>query len=116
MYKSLYKEVSADNTANTRETERAAFVRAISLLRAAQGQDPQGREAVEAIFFTNQLWCTLLEDLSKTDNGLPQELRASLISIGIWVLRRTEDIREGRTDDFAALIDVSQTICDGLGR
>ena len=42
------------------------------------------------------------------------DLRANLISIGLWLLRETEDIRQGRTNNFEGLIEVSQIIRDGI--
>lgn len=116
MYQSVYAEMAADTTASIRENERLAFERSISLLKAAQAEGRDSRMSIEALLFTNRLWSVLLEDLADEGNGLPDDLKASLISIGIWVLRRTEDIRQGRTGDFAALIDVSESIHKGLGR
>ncbi|RUU61172.1 flagellar biosynthesis regulator FlhF, partial [Mesorhizobium sp. M2C.T.Ca.TU.009.01.2.1] len=55
-----------------------------------------------------------VEDLGSSDNALPKELRANLISIGLWLLRETEDIRQGRTNNFEGLIEVSQIIRDGI--
>jgi flagellar biosynthesis regulator FlaF len=64
----------------------------------------------------NQQWTILLEDLADSGNGLPDSLKASLISIGIWMLKRTEEIRQGETEDFSALIEISENIRKGLGR
>lgn len=71
-------------------------------------------QAVEALHFTNRVWTALLEDLSSDENALPKELRANLISIGLWLLRETEDIRQGRSNNFDGLIEVSQIIRDGI--
>ena len=116
MYKSLYHEMAGDNSANGREQERRAFERSIELLETARRNGPRSREAIDALFFVNRLWATLLEDLSLDGNDLPESLKASLISIGIWVLRRVEDIRMGQSEDFSALIDVTRTISGGLSR
>jgi flagellar protein FlaF len=116
MYQTLYSDMAADTTASIRENERVAFARSIELLKAASLAGRGSRESVDALLFTNRLWSILLEDLADDANGLPDALKASLISIGIWVLRRTEDIRQGKTDDFAALIEVSESIHKGLGR
>ena len=79
---------------------------------AAVGHGSQ--EAVEALHFTNRVWSAFLEDLGSNDNALPKEIRANLISIGLWLLRETEDIRQGRTNNFEGLIEVSQIIRDGI--
>lgn len=116
MYQSIYSEMAAETTANIRDSERYAFERSIDLLRLAESKGHGSRESVEALLFLSRLWGILMEDLASPENGLPDALRASLISIGIWMLRRAEDVRQGKVKDFKALIDVSQTICDGLKR
>ena len=105
----------ADEAAvNIRADERRAFVRCIELLKLARDKGRGSRESIEALFFMTRLWTILLEDLAEEGNGLPDPLKASVISIGIWVLRRAEEIREGKIDDFSGLIEVSQSISNGL--
>lgn len=116
MYQSLYAEMAAETADHIRENERAAFERSIELLEKAKARGRGSRESVEALLFVNRLWSVLLEDLAAEGNDLPDTLKASLISIGIWILRRAEDIRQGRSEDFSALIDVSRTIRIGLER
>lgn len=116
MYQSLYSEMAAETTANIRDNERQAFEQSIALLKSAQMRGRGSRESVEALLYLSRLWSILLEDLVNPENGLPEELRASLISIGIWMLRRAEDIRLGKQEDFQALIEVSESICKGLIR
>lgn len=115
MYETTYMEMLEETTEQIWENERRAFDIAIELLKRAQRSGRGTRESVEALLFVNRLWTVLLEDLADQGNGLPESLRASLISIGIWVLRRSEDIRQGQVDDFSALIEVSETIRNGLG-
>ncbi len=71
-------------------------------------------EAIEALHFLNRVWTSLIEDLGSPENALPKELRANLISIGLWLLREAEDVRQGRSDNFDGLIEVSQIIRDGI--
>ena len=59
-------------------------------------------------------WTSFVEDLGSDENELPQELRANLISIGLWLLREAEEIRQGRSENFEGLIEVSQIIRDGI--
>lgn len=116
MYEATYMAMLEDTTEQIRENERRAFDTSIELLKRARATGRGTRDSMEALLFVNRLWTILLEDLADQGNGLPEELRASLISIGIWVLRRSDDIRQGRVDDFSALIEVSETIRNGLGR
>lgn len=116
MYQSIYSEMAAETTETIRNDERAAFEKSINMLLLAEKTGRGSRESLDALMFLSRLWGVLLEDLASPENGLPDTLRASLISIGIWMLRRAEDIRQGRENDFKALIDVSQSICRGLKR
>lgn len=106
--------MAEDTGAAIRENERLAFERCITLLKRAEAHGRGSRESVEALVFVNRLWTILLEDLSHPENGLPESLRAGLISVGIWILRQTERIRQGEADGFSSLIEVSQTISNGL--
>lgn len=114
MYKFYYNEVLDESPKQAREHERSALDKSIALLQAAQTKGPQSREAVEAVYFVRKLWGIFIEDLANPDNGLPQKLRADLVSVGLWMMRETEEIRHGRSSNFAGLIDVSRTISEGL--
>ena len=114
MYQQLYDEIAQDTSGQIRENEVRAFSHSINLLKKAKVAGNKSKEAVEALFFLNRLWTCLLEDLSSSGNGLPVELRGKLISIGIWMLKRAESIRQGDHSDFQPLIDISQNIYAGL--
>jgi flagellar protein FlaF len=55
-----------------------------------------------------------VEDLASPDNQLAEELRANLISIGIWIIKESERIRQRESDNFQGIIDISIIIRDGL--
>jgi flagellar protein FlaF len=116
MHRALYTEILEDAPADARERERQAIERSIELLNAAKKMGPASREANEALHYLDRLWSLLLDDLANAENRLPKELRASLISIGIWILREIDDLRSQRTQSFKGLIDISEIICKGLGR
>jgi flagellar protein FlaF len=114
MYQFSYADIQTDSVADAKDRERQLLSRSIDLLTAAAAVGPESLEAVEALHFTNRVWTTFVEDLGSNENALPKELRANLISIGLWVLRETEDIRQGRTNNFEGVIEVSQIIRDGI--
>lgn len=115
MYKFYYNEVLDESPKEARGNERSALDRSIALLEDAQKKGAQSRESIEAIYFVRKLWGIFIEDLAKPENELPEKLRADLVSIGLWVMRESEEIRQGRSTNFAGLIDVSRTISEGLG-
>ena len=114
MYTQSYREQLAASGAAGRDGERRALERSLVLLEAARAAGAGSPEAVAAVHATVRLWSVLVEDLALPGNGLPPELRAGLVSVGLWVLRRCEDIRQGRDTDFDGLIAVTATIRDGL--
>ncbi len=114
MYKFSYDETLNDSGSRQREHERMAIEQSIALLKSAEKAGPRSREAVDAIIFLNRLWSFFLEDLAKPENGLPDDVRAKLISIGIWVLKEAQAISNGKSQNFAAIIDISNVIAEGL--
>ncbi|MER8423809.1 flagellar biosynthesis regulator FlaF [Mesorhizobium sp. M0960] len=93
---------------------RQLLSRSIDMLLAAMAAGRDSLEAAEALHFTSRVWTAFVEDLRSGDSALPTELRANLISIGLWLLRETEDIRQGRTDNFEGLIEVAAIVRDGM--
>jgi len=114
MYQFSYADIQTDSVADAKDRERQLLTRSIDMLSAAAVAGQDSMEAIEALNFTNRVWTIFVEDLGSSDNALPKELRANLISIGLWLLREAEDIRQGRTNNFEGLIEVSQIIRDGI--
>jgi len=114
MYQFSYAEVLDETPKGARERERLAIAHSIELLEAAEQKGVRSREAIEAVLFVRRLWAVFIEDLAETDNDLPKALRADLISIGLWVIREAEQIRLEKSSNFRGIIEVSQSIRDGL--
>lgn len=114
MYQFSYAEIQTDSIADARDRERQLLDRSIDLLKAAQERGANSLQAIEAIHFTNRIWATFMEDLGSAENELPKDLRANLISIGLWLMREGEAIRQGRSTNFEGMIEVSQIIRDGI--
>jgi flagellar protein FlaF len=114
MYQFSYAEVQTDSVADAKDRERQLLSRSIDLLVTAKNKGAQSIETVQAIHYMNRVWTSFVEDLGSDDNELPHELRANLISIGLWLLREGEEVRQGRSDNFEGLIEVSQIIRDGI--
>lgn len=114
MYQFSYADIQTDSVADARDRERQLLDRSIDMLIKAGQAGTNSSEAIAALNFTNRVWTSLLDDLGNPENALPKELRANLISIGLWILREGEDLRQGRSDSFEGLIEVSQIIRDGI--
>lgn len=114
MYQFSYSEVQTDSVADARDRERQLLTRSIDMLAAAREKGPRSVQAAEAIHFLTRIWTVFIQDLGSVENELPGELRANLISIGLWLLREAEQVRQGNSENFEGLIEVSQIIRDGI--
>lgn len=114
MHNALYAEILEDDAREARDRERLALAQSIELMELAGAQGASATDKVKAITFSTKLWTVLVEDLADSGNGLPKELKASLISIGIWVLRELQSIRLEPDKPFDDAIAVSKAIRDGL--
>lgn len=114
MYKFSYEDVLEDLPQEARDRERRALDYSIELLKAAEESGVNSVEAAKALAFANKLWTILIEDLASPENDLPKELRAQIISIGIWILKEAERIRSGEVHSFSGIVSVSEAICEGL--
>lgn len=114
MFEFAYKDIVDDSPQAMRAQEARALDQVIDLLRAAVAAGPGSREVVNALYQLRRLWSIFLDDLNSPENGLPEALRAGIISIGIWVNKEIDRVRTGKTNDLSALIDINQIIRDGL--
>jgi flagellar protein FlaF len=115
MYQSKYNEFAEASQTDLRENERLAIERSIGLLRKAKERGVQSRETIEAVFYLQTLWVYFIEELGKKENALPEDIRAGLISVGLWLLKESENIRLEKSENFDGLIDISAIIRDSMG-
>ncbi|AQX31212.1 MULTISPECIES: flagellar biosynthesis regulator FlaF [Bartonella] len=114
MYQMRYEDVMEDDAMSARERERSLFDRCIKLFLDAKAKGPGSHEVNEAVQFARKLWIILIEDLGQAENALPPELKASLISIGFFILKEIQKLDEGKVADFDVLVEISESIRDGL--
>ncbi len=91
-----------------REQEADVFLRATGALRASRDAGPIPR--VRAIADNRRLWMTVVDLLRDPSNALPQDLRGSMVSVGLAVQREMD--RDAPDLDF--LISVNESIAAGL--
>ncbi|HEY7581142.1 MAG TPA: flagellar biosynthesis regulator FlaF [Acetobacteraceae bacterium] len=100
---------AATSHRSQREQEADVFRRASGALKAAaRGTDAIGR--IQAIADNRRLWITVADLMRDPANALPQELRASIVSIGVAVQREMD--RD--SPDFDFLIAINENIAAGL--
>ncbi len=114
MFRNAYKDIASDDFSTERANEAMALDHAIRLMKEGEEKGMKSVEAVKARHFIRRLWLYFLDDLTDPANGLPDALKAQLISIGIWVVRESDRIGEGEVKSFADLIGIMEIIRDGL--
>jgi flagellar protein FlaF len=111
---SSYDAVIEDSGAEARAREQRALSHGIDLLKRLQAGGLVPSEQIEALLYMRRLWTFFVQDLSSSRNGLPEKLRAELISIGFWIITEADRIREQKTTDVGELIAINAIIRDSL--
>jgi flagellar protein FlaF len=102
-----------DSGREARSREQQALNHGIKLLQKIQSGALDSSEETDALYIRN-LWTFFIQDLSNPRNGLPEQLRAQLISIGLWVIKEAERLREGQLSDVSDLVAINIVIRDSL--
>jgi flagellar biosynthesis activator protein FlaF len=84
-----------------------------ALMGAAETQALEIGARMDALDWNRRLWSVLAADCASDGNQLPAPLRASIISLSIWVNRHTSAIMRNEAE-FGPLIDVNKMIMQGL--
>jgi flagellar protein FlaF len=103
-----------DSGHEARVREYRALDHGIDLLRRMQGGELEPAEQTEALLYMRRLWTFFVQDLSSERNGLPETLRAQLISIGLWVIAEADRVRQEKSNDIDNLISINILIRDAL--
>ena len=114
MYQLAYTQIVDESSGELRAHERHAMDRTIELLTIARERGPGTVEEVDALYYVRRLWAIFMDDLGNPENELPKELRASLFSIGLWMLKEIDRVRTGATADLTPMIEINEIIRDGL--
>lgn len=114
MYRSTYDDVLQDSGLDARQREYRALSRGVELLHGLREQDTADASRNETLLYVRRMWTLFVEDLARAENGLPQELRANLISIGIWIIKESDRIRHTKVGDIDSLIAVNVAMRDAL--
>lgn len=105
---------AATSAESPRETEYRLFAQVTLALMEAAKRDPIEIGArVDALDWNRRVWSALGHDCSHPENGLPAPLRASIISLSIWVGKHTSAVIR-REEEIEPLIDVNRMIMQGL--
>lgn len=97
-----------------RRTELRLFAEITGALEAAWASGGRGAALMPELHRNRELWSTLAADCGAPGNALPEALRASIISLALWVDRFTSDVVAGR-EPLEPLLEVNRAVMEGLG-
>ncbi|WP_027556653.1 flagellar biosynthesis regulator FlaF [Bradyrhizobium sp. Cp5.3] len=109
-----YEAVVEDSGHEARGRERRALSLGIDQLERLQGGRFSIEDLVQSLLYVRRLWTIFIEDLAHPENGLPEQLRADIISIGVWVVKESDRLREEKSNDVMQLIEINRLIRDAL--
>ncbi|WP_417485454.1 flagellar biosynthesis regulator FlaF [Maricaulis salignorans] len=97
-----------------RSTEYRLFAQVTrALMQASETDQIEISSRIDALDWNRRLWSNLGADCASTENKLPEQLRASIISLSLFVSKYTSQVMRG-TGEFEVLIDLNRTIMQGL--
>ena len=108
-----YQQAS-QRTENPRDAEYRLFGQVTrALLEAAQTPVEDIRTRMDALDWNRRMWSALATDCSSDANSLPEQVRAYIISLSIWVNKHTSAVMR-REEEIEPLIDINKMIMQGL--
>jgi flagellar biosynthesis activator protein FlaF len=100
-------------TENPRETEYRLFGQVTGALISAQRDGLTGGPLAETVDWNRRMWRALAADCLDDRNGLPEDIRANIVSLSLFVTRYSKEVtRKGAT--LEPLININRTIMQGL--
>ncbi|GHF29545.1 flagellar biosynthesis regulatory protein FlaF [Kordiimonas sediminis] len=107
-----YQKTQQQNE-DPRQTEYRLFAQVTKALMDA-GENPKNiTQLADALDWNRRMWSTFSTDCGMEGNGLPPQLRASIVSLSIWVSKHSSLVMRGE-ESIQDLININKTIMEGL--
>lgn len=105
---------TAASSESPRDAEYRLFTQVTRALMDAAARDVSEIGArMEALDWNRRMWSALATDCAAPGNQLPPPLRASLISLSIWVGKHTSAVMR-REEEIEPLVEINRMIMQGL--
>ncbi|MCD2317066.1 flagellar biosynthesis regulator FlaF [Sphingomonas sp. IC-11] len=98
---------------NPRATEFRLMSQITGDMMQARDEGLSGAGLVPVLHRNREIWGVFSSACGAPGNELPDQLRAAIISIALWVDRFTSDVIAGR-ESIDELIEVNRSITEGL--
>ena len=96
-----------------RQTEYRLFTEVTRALINARDHGKKDQVMFHALDWNRRMWSTLAADCGIEGNGLPDTLRAGIISLSIWVSKYSSQVVRNN-EPIDPLIDINRTVMEGL--
>ncbi|MBL4836922.1 MAG: flagellar biosynthesis regulator FlaF [Kordiimonadaceae bacterium] len=95
------------------QVEYRLFAQVTNTLMRIKERGIRDNDMVKALDWNRRMWSVFSSDCGAEGNALPDQLRASIISLSIWVSKHSSAVMRG-TEDIGDLISINRTIMEGL--
>jgi flagellar protein FlaF len=95
------------------QIEYRLFAQVTNALIEARDKQFRGAALVKALDWNRRMWSVFSSDCGTKGNGLPDNLRAGIISLSIWVSKHSSGVARG-DENIDDLININRTIMEGL--
>ena len=104
------------NTLNQVELESRALIRTASALNLIkENWEARKSELDEALEKNRKLWTIIVSAMQEQNCPQPQEVRANIINLGVFIFKRTVSIMvDPKPESLGVLIDINMNIAKGL--
>ena len=100
---------------NKREMDAAAFSQAAYVLGQARQKVDDTEMGERALKYNQLLWSIIQADVAEKDNALPEELKANLMSLSIFVDKQTSKGLTNPNEELCdSLTNINLNIAEGL--
>jgi flagellar protein FlaF len=96
-----------------RHTEFRLVTQITGEMIAAHEAGLTGSALMQTLHRNREMWGTFASACGTPGNGLPNDLRASIISLALWIDRFTSDVVGGR-EPLDELIGINRLLLEGL--
>lgn len=114
---SAYQDIERE-TLSGRELEASVLTKAAARLQSVQAQwDSEGKDELleEVLRYNQRIWTILQVEVSAASNPLPREIKENLLSLSLFVDKRTFEIMAyPSADKLDVLININLNIAAGL--
>jgi flagellar protein FlaF len=100
-------------TESPRDSEYRLFGQVTGALIDAHQAGIKGGPLAETVDWNRRLWRTLAADCMDDRNQLPKEVRATIVSLSLWVTKYSKQVTRAGAP-MEPLIEVNRTIMQGL--